>query len=248
MIQEDFGTSSGLVTLCDYCQASPRAAQTPGQRQSAFCSVGCRQQARKRRLGQTKPPPTNCAHCQGQLPPRAPHRPGRHQVYCNDVCEDAAYLLRLRERKPENFTPRRPPGGSVQPGMRFGKLVISECFDRRARVECDCGTSKIVVKHNLLAGDTVSCGCVRRAILLEARTRRQLRGAAFASTLAGFQRVGARAKSPDKRVGVCAILPNADEDDSPVCYLVSTRDKDTEHSNFDEAKVEYLLRIGRMSA
>lgn len=243
MIQQT--TDAGL--LCDYCQASPRAPQTPGQRQSAFCSVGCRQQARKRRLGQTKPPPTNCAHCQGQLPPRAPHRPGRHQVYCNDVCEDAAYLLRLRERKPENFTPRSPPGGSVQPGMRFGKLVISECFDRRARVECDCGTSKIVVKHNILAGDTVSCGCVRRGILLEARARRQLRGELFAAMQGGLVRRGARTKE-DRRLGVCAILPNADEDDSPVCYLVSTRDKDTEHSNFDEARVEYLLRTGRMSA
>lgn len=74
---------------------------------------------------------------------------------------------------------------------------------------------------------------------------RLLRGEAFLEkNRAGFLRPGAR--NADRKMGVYAVEPT--EDDAVVCYVVSTRECETEHSEFDEARVEYLLRTKRMSA
>lgn len=54
-------------------------------------------------------------------------------------------------------------------GKRFGMLVaireLPERKDRRVVWEClcDCGTTKHIVSSHLMKGDSVSCGCKRRA-------------------------------------------------------------------------------------
>lgn len=49
--------------------------------------------------------------------------------------------------------------------QRFGRLVaVEEVSHPRWRFRCDCGTEKIINKHNVVRGDTVSCGCYIREI------------------------------------------------------------------------------------
>jgi hypothetical protein len=58
---------------------------------------------------------------------------------------------------------------TVEPGQRFGKLVVTGPVTRevggrkRKTVQClcDCGTSKVARLENLLYGNTKSCGCLR---------------------------------------------------------------------------------------
>lgn len=50
-------------------------------------------------------------------------------------------------------------------GYRFGKLVaVSRAENIRHEpvwlCKCDCGTSKLVFAHNLIGGNSTSCGCV----------------------------------------------------------------------------------------
>lgn len=52
-------------------------------------------------------------------------------------------------------------------GQRFGMLVVRSFADKAKKVvrwlcQCDCGASAIVRAPSLRAGDTRSCGCVRR--------------------------------------------------------------------------------------
>lgn len=53
-------------------------------------------------------------------------------------------------------------------GQRFGKLLIVSLHSvaRRARWRClcDCGEIKDVLSANLLAGNTVSCGCQKHTV------------------------------------------------------------------------------------
>jgi hypothetical protein len=58
-------------------------------------------------------------------------------------------------------------------GLRFGRLIVLG-FDkivsalkrhRYWKVRCDCGTEKTVYNHNLISGDTESCGCLHRDLL-----------------------------------------------------------------------------------
>ena len=52
-------------------------------------------------------------------------------------------------------------------GMRFGKLTAIRLDEQKYKnncmwvCQCDCGKEVIVVTHNLLAGNTTSCGCKR---------------------------------------------------------------------------------------
>lgn len=54
------------------------------------------------------------------------------------------------------------------PEERYGRLVIIERLPPRTkgaipevRCRCDCGEETIVLLHNLRAGRTRSCGCLR---------------------------------------------------------------------------------------
>lgn len=52
-------------------------------------------------------------------------------------------------------------------GKRFGKLIViskTENFYRRWDCRCDCGTIKSILTPALVSGDTISCGCHRKAI------------------------------------------------------------------------------------
>lgn len=61
-------------------------------------------------------------------------------------------------------------------GQRFGKLVVIEragVNEKRYatwRVRCDCGNEKVIAGKNLTQGDTTSCGCHKRALLIERLT------------------------------------------------------------------------------
>lgn len=53
-------------------------------------------------------------------------------------------------------------------GQRFGRLVARDLEDTgtkrspmKWRCDCDCGKQAIIVPHNLVAGNTRSCGCLR---------------------------------------------------------------------------------------
>ena len=58
---------------------------------------------------------------------------------------------------------------NIQPGDRFGRLVIIGPKERRAKThdffwltECDCGTRKYISQSRMRSGKTRSCGCYRR--------------------------------------------------------------------------------------
>ena len=55
-------------------------------------------------------------------------------------------------------------------GERFGKLTVIEYAGHRKRgtkndklwkCKCDCGKESFVLQHNLMCGNTQSCGCMR---------------------------------------------------------------------------------------
>lgn len=66
----------------------------------------------------------------------------------------------------------------ITPGMRFGRFtVLSEDNPRidtdgypsrrMIKVQCDCGTERIVYLHKLRSGHTQSCGCYQRQRAVE---------------------------------------------------------------------------------
>jgi hypothetical protein len=82
--------------------------------------------------------------------------------------------------------PARPPGRvtppAVRPGDRFGRLVVVAEAPRERRLRpkerayvcaCDCGGEKIVGRGPLRGGAVLSCGCLRREVMAEARARAQ---------------------------------------------------------------------------
>lgn len=57
-------------------------------------------------------------------------------------------------------------------GRRFDRLVVAEDLPgRKARCLCDCGGEAVVFKSNLPRGNTRSCGCLHREIIIEIRTK-----------------------------------------------------------------------------
>lgn len=54
-------------------------------------------------------------------------------------------------------------------GQKFGRLTALERVGSDGngnstwRLECECGETKVAAAHNLKAGFTRSCGCLRRA-------------------------------------------------------------------------------------
>lgn len=66
---------------------------------------------------------------------------------------------------PEGRFSRTPV--DVQPGMRFGRLVVGrDAKPQKGRrwvwCKCDCGERKAVRANQLAAGQTKSCGCLKR--------------------------------------------------------------------------------------
>lgn len=130
--------------------------------------------------------------------------------------------------------------------QKFGRLTVLSVFPSgMVNVACECGIEKIIRMNNIASGKATSCGCVRREMLREAAAKRELRGTKQHTT-------GRRAGrlSLVRKIGVFAQDPRADstEPDWPVCYIVATKHDETLHDTFDEARVEYLTRTGRMSA
>src|SRR5215469_2383189 len=59
-------------------------------------------------------------------------------------------------------------------GLRFGRLQVMTLHQRASRVprrntawscRCDCGRYTIVTAVNLVTGNTLSCGCLRRELI-----------------------------------------------------------------------------------
>ena len=58
--------------------------------------------------------------------------------------------------------PNRP---SIEPGARFGRLVIRSVLPTgRVECDCDCGTTKTLRRADVLQGRTRSCGCLLREV------------------------------------------------------------------------------------
>ena len=49
----------------------------------------------------------------------------------------------------------------INPGDRFGMLTVISLDGSKATCRCDCGKTVTVFRHNLLSGNTRSCGCKR---------------------------------------------------------------------------------------
>lgn len=50
----------------------------------------------------------------------------------------------------------------INPGDRFGRLVVIRREGSYAYCKCDCGGTKMVLAKYLSSGGTRSCGCIRR--------------------------------------------------------------------------------------
>jgi len=71
-----------------------------------------------------------------------------------------------------SIIPQPPP--TINPGDRFGRWTILEVLGyriyaggkhlREYRAQCDCGAIRILLRHNLLQGRTLSCGCLKPAL------------------------------------------------------------------------------------
>ena len=57
-------------------------------------------------------------------------------------------------------------------GQKFGRLTVVQ-FDHKENgrkyylCQCDCGNFKIVSNHSLKSGNTKSCGCLHKEILIQ---------------------------------------------------------------------------------
>lgn len=72
-------------------------------------------------------------------------------------------------------------------GRRFGRLIVINMTDKRTKsgliiwkCKCDCGNFKNVNSNNLLTGNTVSCGCLRKenakTVLSQANDKDRFKG------------------------------------------------------------------------
>lgn len=69
----------------------------------------------------------------------------------------------------------------VKVGARFGRLLVTSEGERKGEayfcdVLCACGSIKTVRKSDLVAGRTNSCGCLRKEVLTEVRSRSRKHG------------------------------------------------------------------------
>lgn len=49
-------------------------------------------------------------------------------------------------------------------GDRYERLVVLRIFGQDAVVRCDCGSTTTKQRRDILAGRTLSCGCLRRQL------------------------------------------------------------------------------------
>lgn len=56
-------------------------------------------------------------------------------------------------------------------GQRFGRLTVqSYAGNQRWRCVCDCGTTKVVSRSNLISNQIMSCGCLFKDVLVQRNT------------------------------------------------------------------------------
>lgn len=58
----------------------------------------------------------------------------------------------------------------IHPGEKFGMLTVVAFIGSRRykhkthrmwKCKCDCGKESVVIQHNLISGNTQSCGCMK---------------------------------------------------------------------------------------
>ena len=50
----------------------------------------------------------------------------------------------------------------MEPGERYGRLVVTGQRGSWIECRCDCGATKIVAGNKLRGGEVQSCGCLKR--------------------------------------------------------------------------------------
>lgn len=80
-------------------------------------------------------------------------------------------------------------------GKSFEQLTVLEELGKRVLVSCSCGTVKTVLRSNLLAGYTQSCGCLQKQRTSQAN---QTHGYAGSGTYITWKAMKARCNNPMK--------------------------------------------------
>lgn len=138
-----------LGSWAEFCSRRCRAAFARKRREE-------RRQAAEQEAGRT------CAHqeCDESL---AGYRPDA--IWCSSRCRDRARRQRERADRPADWAPRRggkpgprPGARKLQPGARFGQLVLIEYVEptpsgSMASWECDCGNRKAIAVRNVTRAD-----------------------------------------------------------------------------------------------
>lgn len=92
---------------------------------------------------------------------QAPHDPQALDAFVRNG------LVTATKRQKRHYTPPPPPPHVKDfIGRRFTRLVVVAAAEphpksrhRRWLCRCDCGNEKTVYEHNLMHGNTTSCGC-----------------------------------------------------------------------------------------
>jgi Staphylococcus phage HNH endonuclease len=78
----------------------------------------------------------------------------------------------IRQMPRTVYVPHPLPRASVEEGQRFGRLSVLEEVQprnnsRRVACLCDCGNRVTTLLQSLLKGETTSCGCYHRELLIQ---------------------------------------------------------------------------------
>lgn len=97
---------------------------------------------------------------------------------------------------------RKPATKPIQPGDRFGRLVVTQKVVSpgvwsRWIVTCDCGTEKMVQSSHLFAGNSLSCGCLRDELSSKRNVKHGAVGTAEYSTWRSMKNRCGNSRSKD---------------------------------------------------
>ncbi|HDR9048744.1 hypothetical protein ACSC95_19115 [Burkholderia vietnamiensis] len=93
---------------------------------------------------------------------------------------------------------------AIPVGERFGKLVVlgevpRTGVNRKVSAQCDCGTIKDFVIHNLINGHTTSCGCQKLLAASKRSTHGHTRKNQFNRTYSVYRDMRTRCENPNYR-------------------------------------------------
>ncbi|MDD4851414.1 MAG: transcriptional regulator [Gemmiger sp.] len=114
-------------------------------------------------------------------------RKGRKQCLCRCTCGTERYvdesnLLTGKSRSCGCLSVERAQKSARDlTGRTFGRLTVEARAEKRAgricwRCRCECGSITVVAGHELLAGKTQSCGCLRRSMVRSNQLIQDIKG------------------------------------------------------------------------